>query len=297
MFDDSKMFASYHNHTQWSDGNTTVMDMIDAARRAGIREFGISDHFLLDGIGEQSTPSVTPGNLGRYVETVLQARESSKDMDIRIGLEVEFSPDTFEKTVRQLEPYVFDFLIGSVHSVEGFQVDRDLRSWKELQPEQRNWMWHRYWIRIREAAATGFFNIIGHFDLPKKFGFYPSCDYTHEALKALDAMALTGTAIEINTSGWDKPVGEAYPSLRYLQEARRRGIPLVISSDAHEISHIDRYFDRACLWAQIAGYNMTACFKDRKRSCRTLITLICNETTDPCVAFLSSAFSTSPNYL
>jgi histidinol-phosphatase (PHP family) len=297
MFDDSKMFASYHNHTQWSDGNTTVMDMIDAARRAGIREFGISDHFLLDGIGEQSTPSVTPGNLGRYVETVLQARESSKDMDIRIGLEVDFSPDTFEETVKQLGPYAFDFLIGSVHSVEGFQVDRDFRSWEKLQPEQRDRVWHRYWLRIREVAATGFFNIIGHFDLPKKFGCYPYYDYTSEALEVLDTMALTGTALEINTSGWDKPIGEAYPSLRYLQEARRRGIPLVISSDAHEISHIDRYFDRACLWAHIAGYNMTACFKNRKCFSRALITLICTETINSCVAYLPSAFSTSPNYL
>jgi histidinol-phosphatase (PHP family) len=271
------MFPSYHNHTIWSDGNASVMEMVDAARKAGIRELGISDHFILESGGTRITAAVTSGSLGRYVDALQQARESTRDMDIRIGLEVDFSPETFEETVEQLHPFSFDFLIGSVHCVDGFQVDRDFRSWKKLRPEARDIVWHGYWVRIREAIETRFFDIIGHFDLPKKFGCYPSRDCGRQVFEALDALAATNTALEINTSGWDKPVGEAYPSLFYLQEARRRDIPIVISADAHDPSHINRHFERACLWASIAGYNETACFSCRKRSSRDLITLICTE--------------------
>lgn len=87
-----------------------------------------------------------------------------------------------------------------------------------------------------------------------------------EAVAALDAMAAADVAIEINTSGWDKPVREAYPSLHYLREAKRRGIPLVISADAHGPDHIARHLDRARQLARSAGYGQTVCFNGRKRS-------------------------------
>ena len=41
------MLTSYHNHTNWSDGAPTLAAQIEAARRAGLDELGISDHYVL----------------------------------------------------------------------------------------------------------------------------------------------------------------------------------------------------------------------------------------------------------
>ncbi|MBN2241620.1 MAG: histidinol-phosphatase [Acidobacteria bacterium] len=270
MSQHAALFASYHNHTTWSDGSASPADMIRAARGAGIREFGVSDHFCLSPYNSGSVCAVAPESLGDYVQDVERAGCAVPDMEIRLGLEVDYFEETFEASVALLQLYSFDYIIGSVHCVDGFQVDVDSGSWSALAPERRDRIWLLYWQRLRAAAETGFFDIIGHFDLPKKFACYPSSDLTAEALKTLDAIVRSGAAIEINTSGWDKPAREAYPSLFYLREAKRRGIPLVISADAHEKDSIDRYFSRARELARTAGYGETACFEHRKRSLRKI---------------------------
>jgi histidinol-phosphatase (PHP family) len=106
---------------------------------------------------------------------------------------------------------------------------------------------------------------MGHFDLPKKFKFCPSVDLTDEALAVLDAVAASNMAIEINTSGWDKPAAEAYPSLFYLREANRRKIPVVINSDGHSAGEVARHFDRARQLALDAGYKELVGFERRQR--------------------------------
>jgi histidinol-phosphatase (PHP family) len=256
--------ANYHTHTKWSDGSATVQEMIDAARRAGLKEFGISDHFALT-TGAPVRWALPPESLGAYVAEIQQAKESNHDMDVRLGLEVDYYPETIEQTRESLAPYAFDFLIGSVHFVDGFPVDYSAQPWQGIPQESRDNVWRSYWSLLRAAAQTGFFDIIGHFDLPKKFNFFPSSDLTEDALLTLDAIAAADMAIEINTSGWDRPVAEAYPSQFYLREAYRRGIPLMINSDAHTPGEVARHFEHARNWASAAGYTELVHFKHRLR--------------------------------
>lgn len=256
--------TNYHNHTKWSDGSATVQEMIDAARNAGLLEFGISDHYAL-APGDPVTWSLAPEALGAYVAQIQQAIADNQGIAVRLGLEVDYFPETIEQVKKQLAAHPFDVLIGSVHFVDGFPVDFNLQPWQELPPDARDNVWRGYWRLLRAAAQTGIFDIIAHFDLPKKFNYYPSADLTDHALSALDAIAAAGMAIEINTSGWDRPVNEAYPSMVYLQEARRREIPLVINADAHAAGEVVRHFDRARKLASAAGYTELARYMNRHR--------------------------------
>jgi histidinol-phosphatase (PHP family) len=258
-------FASYHNHTNWSDGKATLMEMIEGARRAGLCEFGISDHYALDPGGREFPWAMSPEFLAEYVDHIQQAKEAEKDLKIRLGLEVDFFPETIGSTKQRLAPYAFDYLIGSVHFINEFPIDLNSQSWGDLSQDSRDRVWRSYWRRLCAVAETGLFDIIGHLDLPKKFGYFPSIDLTEDALAALDAIAAADMAIEINCSGWDKPVREAYPSLFLLKEAKRRNIPLVISSDAHEADTVAGHFDRARQLAADAGYTETARFECRQR--------------------------------
>jgi histidinol-phosphatase (PHP family) len=258
-------FISYHNHTTWSDGSATVPEMIESARAAGLKELGFSDHFALVP-GNQRIPwALAPELLDSYVAQIRQAMEDTPDITLRLGLEVDYFPETVEQIRQQLAPHPFDYLIGSVHFVGDFPVDLTPEVWKKISQKSRNEIWRGYWQRLRTAAQSGLFDIIGHFDLPKKFKFYPSVDLTGEALAALDAVAAADMAIELNTSGWDKQVEEAYPSLFYLREANRRKIPLIINSDAHAVGEIARYFDRARKLAFEAGYTESVLFERRHR--------------------------------
>jgi histidinol-phosphatase (PHP family) len=257
--------ANYHTHTKWSDGSGTVQEMIEAARRAGLKELGISDHFALT-TGDPVTWALPPESLDAYVAEIQQAQVDNKEIAVRLGLEVDYYPETIDHARERLSSHAFDFLIGSVHSVDGFSIDYSAQPWQAISQELRDEMWRSYWRLLRATAQTGIFDIIGHFDLPKKFNFFPSADLTGDALLALDAIAAADMAIEMNTSGWDRPVAEAYPSLFYLKEANRRRIPLMINSDAHSPGEVARHFDRGLEWAVAAGYTELVRFKRRHRS-------------------------------
>jgi len=259
------MHTSYHNHTTWSDGSATLAEMIDGARRARLNELGISDHFVLAPGNRRFSWAIAPDSLDAYVVQVQQAMATTRDLTIRLGLEVDYFPETIELVKKRLAPYSFDYLIVSVHFVDDFAIDLNAQPWEGLSQDSRNRIWRCYWQCLRAAAESGLFDIIGHFDLPKKFNFFPSVDLTEDALAVLDAIAAADMAIEINSSGWDKPVQEAYPSPFYLQEANRRGIPLVINSDAHSSSDVTRNFDRACSLAASAGYTDLVRFESRRR--------------------------------
>ena len=275
------MLISYHNHTIWSDGKATIPELIEGARRHGVTELGISDHFAIAPDKSNFFWAIqTRERLDSYVQEVLKAIRNTSDITVRLGVEVDYFPETLDESMAQLQPYPFDFIIGSVHFVnidlghhhgqhlqkETFCLDLNAGVWEEISPEKRDEAWQIYWQCLADVAQSGCFDFIGHFDLPKKFKFYPSIDLTASALAALDAIAKADMAIEINTSGWHKEVEEAYPALFYIKEARRRNIPLLINADAHEADHVARDFARARMVAAEAGYLEMVCYENRKRS-------------------------------
>jgi len=259
------MLVSYHNHTAWSDGRPTIPELVSGARCAGVTELGVSDHFAVTPDGRTPSWSIQAEKLDAYVEDVLLAARSTDDLTIRMGVEVDFFPETLEKSIDILKPYPFDFIIGSVHFINEFAIDLNSGPWEMLSQEKRNQSWQAYWRHIAAAARSGYFDFIGHFDLPKKFRFYPDVDLSADALAALDAIAAADTALEINTSGWHKPVREAYPEFFYLKEARRRNIPLLINADSHYSNHVTRDFERARKLASDAGYTELVRYEKRKR--------------------------------
>ncbi|NLT68262.1 MAG: histidinol-phosphatase [Acidobacteria bacterium] len=257
--------TSYHNHTTWSDGTATLDEMIAAARSQGMAEFGISDHFVLAPDNKRRSWAMDHEFIGEYVRRVTHAKENTPDLTIRLGLEVDYFPQTFDRVSEILSNYRFDYLILSVHFVGDVPIDYEAGIWERLSQQEQDSIWRRYWELLRAAAKTRFFDFAGHFDLPKKFGFFPSVDLTDEALAALDSIAASDMAIEINTAGWNKPVQQPYPSLFYLKEACKRGIPLLINADAHSADNVARNLDRGRELAEAAGYREVVAYQNRKR--------------------------------
>lgn len=259
------MRTSYHNHTRWSDGAPTLAAQIQAARAEGLDELGISDHYVLYPGGVEQEWSMPLDALGEYVLELRAAALETRDLKLRIGIEADFFPETVDDLRERLAPYPWDFVIGSVHYVDGFPIDESSAHWDALSPEQRDETWRLYWVRLRQLAESGVYDFVGHLDLPKKFGHRPSIDLSREETDALDAIAAADLAIEINTAGCSLPAAEAYPSLRLLQEARRRSIPLLINADAHFPEFLTRNFDRARDLAREAGYTELVRYEARQR--------------------------------
>lgn len=255
--------TSYHNHTRWSDGSADVATMIKAAEAAGLSEVGFSDHLVLHPGGWQYPWAMRPANLEEYVQEVGRLREGA-GLAVRLGIEADYFPETIETLAPLLDQYPFDFRIGSVHFANGFPVDQDRRFWEALTEDQREERWQVYWKQVEAMARSGAFDIAAHLDLPKRFGFRSLEAIPAAAEGALDALAETGMAIELNTSGWFLPPAEPYPSPSLLQAAQMRGIPIVVNADAHRPENIVRGFDRAEDYLRAAGYEKVVCFAQRR---------------------------------
>jgi histidinol-phosphatase (PHP family) len=257
------MLTSYHNHTTWSDGKATLAEQMAAAEQAGLDEIGISDHYVPSpyALIDWSMPL---DRLGEYVAALQDAAGNSAALQLRIGLEADYFPETVAALRDEIARYPFDYVIGSVHFANGFPIDKAASFWDELSPEARDRTWRLYWQRIVEMAESGVYDFVAHLDLPKKFGHRPQANLTPETTAALDALANAGMGIEINTAGWSLPAREAYPALDLLRQAGRRGIPLLINADAHRADHLTRDFERARALAREAGYTQLVRYQARR---------------------------------
>ncbi|NNK62279.1 MAG: histidinol phosphatase, partial [Gemmatimonadetes bacterium] len=157
-----------------------------------------------------------------------------------------------------------DYLIGAVHSVGAFEVDAAPSSWARLNPDERERVHRRYWTRLRSLAESGLFDIVAHLDLTKKNGYPPQEPIDDLVAPTLDAIATAGLVVELNTAGWHKPIGDAYPDEHLLAECRRRDIPVTLSADAHRPEDLLRDFDRGAERLRAAGYGEIARFRERR---------------------------------
>ena len=249
--------ASYHNHSLFSDGTATPEAMVRAAKAAGLKEFGLSDHMVCPPEGvEEVSWSMKWEHLKQYVEILQKLKKVLEDesFTLKIGLEVDFFFENASDVVKKLRSLPLDYLIGGVHIAGTFPVDHSIGPWLELTLEERDAVCETYWKKVQGAAESGLFDFIAHLDLPKKFGVIDQERYFSHAFKLLELAQKSHTAIELNTAGWFKECNEQYPNIVILKEACRREIPVFISADAHDPNHVNRNFDLAEKVLKEAGY-------------------------------------------
>jgi histidinol-phosphatase (PHP family) len=264
------MPADYHSHTplcQHAEG--TPAEYVQAAIDAGLSEYGIADHAPVNPEPFDDWRMLS-SQLPDYFAWIEEAKAAADGrITVRAGIECDWLPGCEAWVSKLKEKYQWDYLIGSVHYLSDWDFDNPawLKKWAETDVEDA---WNRYWKTYADMAESGLFEILAHPDLIKKFGYRPSGDLSHWYEPAIDAIATSGCAIEINTSGWHKPCQEAYPAAEFLDLACSAGIPVVISSDAHKPEELGRDFDKAIELAKRAGYTETLLFDKCKRSYEAL---------------------------
>lgn len=83
-------------------------------------------------------------------------------------------------------------------------------------------------------------------------------------LKCLDRIAVTGIAMELNTSGRNKTLPQMNPGPEILRAMRERDIPVVVGSDAHEPGRVADNFLEAYDLLEACGYDRVRYFIERK---------------------------------
>jgi histidinol-phosphatase (PHP family) len=253
-----------HTHTaRCGHAIGDAREYVDAAISAGISLLTFTDHqpFLR---GRDSGLTMAREELPDYVSEVRAlADEYRGRITIRLGLEADYLPERVEETRALLAEHAFDLVLGGVHFQGdwGFDDPRQLERWEGRDIDA---VYRTYFDDLRAAARTGLFDVMPHPDLVKKFGHRARYVLQEEYAKTAAVFAQTKVAVEVNTAGLRKPVGEIYPHAEFLRACARFGVPASVGSDAHDPKDIARDFELARELLRRCGYTHVVVFESRQ---------------------------------
>lgn len=262
------MLADLHTHTplcKHAEGSPS--EYLRCAERAGLDFLGVSDHCPWPS-GFDAKWRMDASQFPDYRKAVFEMKAAASGGPVKVlyGLEVDWAPGRMDEVWRNLEGEDFDYLIGSVHYVDGFPMDSpdEMHRWHEAGGPDRIWL--RYAESLRDFVGHGGFDLIGHLDLPKKFGMYPSSmePFLKTMREVFELAASKGVAVELNTAGLRKRAAEIYPSLELLKLAFKSGVRVAFGSDAHKPEEVAFAFSDAVSLAKEAGYKSFVAFERRK---------------------------------
>ncbi|MDD3717356.1 MAG: histidinol-phosphatase HisJ family protein [Actinomycetota bacterium] len=257
--------VDYHVHTaRCGHAEGRLEDYAARALEIGLVELGFSDHMPLLHTRDE-TLSMGLEEFPLYVREVEELRGRYRGPHIRLGIEVDYLPQTASRLHALLDAHPFDYVMGSLHFVDGWGFD-DPRNLDGYAGRDLLALWERYFDLLGEAAECGLFDVLAHPDLVKKFGFRPDADVRHLHEDCLDRIAESGVVVEVNTAGLRKPVKEIYPGEDFLRLCRERDISVTLGSDAHRPGEVGRDFEEALSLLRRVGYEELVVFNGRERS-------------------------------
>jgi len=211
--------------------------------------------------GFSANVRMVPEQFDDYIALIEATRQRfAGQLDVRLGLESDYYPgvEPWLKTLHARTP--LSHVLGSIHyqisDYRALYYTGDAYSYQQL-----------YFDHLAQSAESGLFDTLAHPDLiknesPREWNFQrirPTIE------RALDRIAATGVAMELNTSGMLKPVSEFNPSPEMLHMIRERNIPVVIGADAHVPERVGDGYASALKLLESIGFDEVSYFIDRQR--------------------------------
>ncbi len=241
---------------------------VEHAIASGLVELGFSDHLYMYWLAPDRRDPV----LGMaewehdfYIEDVERCRRRyAGDITIRLSTEADFIPGHERELEQILRRYDWDYVIGSVHFLNGWGFD-DSRYGAEYSRWDTDQLYTQYFDTVGASAETGLFDTIGHSDLIKKFRHYPTVSQSSNYAGLAERLARAGVCVELNTAGLRKPCAEIYPHPDLLRAYATASVPITLGSDAHAPDEVAADFESAVDLLRSVGYTEFMTFGQRRR--------------------------------
>lgn len=253
------------HHRRCGHARGGLADVVGWAINRGVTVLGFSDHaprFADAANHPRPRTQMAKSEWNAYLAEGAALRSDFRErIDIRLGVEADFLPGSEAAYRAALDRLELDFVLGSVHEVRhatgvwnmfnlsstaGFDIDDIHRG---------------YWLTVAAAAESGLFDVLAHLDLVRRLPPATISLNTH-IHTALDAIAASGVAVEINGSGLRRD-GRLYPETAIVAGLVRRGVPISFGSDAHAPEHLAMGWVEALALLGRFGVTRLASFQQR----------------------------------
>jgi putative hydrolase len=222
---DPSLIQDMHVHSTFSDGKNTIAENVAEAERLGLREMTCVDHVRAD-------TTWVP----EFVAAVHEAGARTS-IDLRCAVEAKIL-DT--KGTLDLPPDLggIDAIYAADHQVPSFEGPMDPRTVsEEIESGELDPQTVLMWIVAGTAAAVRLHHdvVIAHlFSVLPKIGLREDAVPRHLIEALADTAAASHAQIEVDER-WK------CPSVETLRPFRRRGVPLLLSTDSHRRETIGRF--------------------------------------------------------
>lgn len=261
----------YHLHTLFCNHATGGMERyIQSAIDLGLEEICFLDHLTIQ--KEDPGLSMTPLEVPYYFQAVQVLKQKYRNqISVKAGLEVDFNPNFIDIFQDITGTFAFDVIAASLHFPGGLDVVTHRSAWHHGEKDVDD-VYELYFDHLKKMLDYRYFDVICHIDLIKKFGQTPSRSFEKEFDEILSIIKDKDITVEVNTSGYDHPVGDIYPSLEILKKCHELGIRITLGSDAHYPASVGRHFERVLPILLTIGYRKLTIFT-RRECCEIPITL------------------------
>ena len=278
------MKIDYHMHFEYGSYDLEwVQGFFESAKKNGVGEIGISEHshgfiefkdlyyeeLILDDsvVGSYQAKWLEKNkfkySLKDYFKFMQMLKE--KGYPVKIGIEI-CNFKNQEKVKAIIKDYEFDYIIGSVHFLNGWGYDfADIKQvWNDFSLQD---IYKWYAEEITNLAQSGLYDVLGHPFNIRLFKNIPEFDVKPILEQVATVLKEANMVIDITTGTlYRYPIEEISPYPDFLQVAKKYDLPIITSSDAHKPEDCGRYIDEAIDYAKTFGYDSSIIFTNRQRS-------------------------------
>lgn len=247
----------YHLHSSVSfDSESTALSMAEAAKRIGLSEICFTDH--CDYNSDKAKPH-NPIDLAEY--DAAYGDLYVPGLKIKRGFEFGLTDWNVKELDDMLKSRPFDFVIGSVHFVDGADP-YDEEYWTGKTERQA---YLGYLERIYECINIhDDFDVLGHLTYVSRSVYNPTKnlleyrDYSDVCDEIFKTLIRKDKGIEINTSA-KSSLGVLLPSHDFVVRFRELGGKIItVGSDAHSPERVGQHVGEAITLAKdVFGYVCT----------------------------------------
>ncbi|HHY05712.1 MAG TPA: PHP domain-containing protein [Clostridia bacterium] len=212
-----EFYGDYHLHSTYSDGHSSVEEMVKAASGIGLEEICLADHGPRNfAVGVESAQTLL-----QIKEEIKALREKYTGLQIYAGVEaniisldgqLDVEREIIEKLdllIAGLHSYVWPEGFGDVPWILGNQVAK-------VFPLQKKWLQNANTKALVEAI----------------YRYEPEI-ISHPGLKMEINIAEVAKACLAKETLWEINAGHKHPGYKEVREIARRGVEFVVNSDAH----------------------------------------------------------------
>ncbi|WP_406687657.1 histidinol phosphate phosphatase domain-containing protein [Rossellomorea vietnamensis] len=255
---------------------------LQKAKERNLKEVGIVDHLYrfretrdyfekhMD-IGETDLGrkqhrwlnQVMTEHMGDFIDFIESQKQkwAEHGIKLKLGMEADYFPGCHNQLKELLSAHRWDYVIGSVHFVDGWGFDNP-EAIDRFEHYELVDLYGRFFQIVEEAIRSGLFDFVAHLDNLKVFNFRP-----HEEIllphyeKIARALVDTNTATEVNAGLFYRyPIKEMCPSPNFLQVLIEAGVKFTTSSDSHFPDDIGRYVNENTERLKALGVHQIATF-------------------------------------